>query len=146
MDKYINANIIFSKFSRNYMDLKKELPIRPSEMAVLNIITQRDGQYTPLMIAELLGVSKPMIAAHIQVLLKKGYIYKKASTEDKRSFYVLPTDQAIELTDKFNKKQADYLKAMESAMGETDFDKLVCLLDKTLLTLENIKEEKTYAE
>lgn len=33
-------------------------------------------KYTPLMISELLGVSKPMIAAHIQVLLKKGYIDK----------------------------------------------------------------------
>lgn len=71
MDKYINANIIFSKFSKNYMDLKKELPIRPSEMAVLNIITQLDGRYMPFMIARLLGVSKPMITAHIGVLLKK---------------------------------------------------------------------------
>lgn len=123
------------------MELKKELPIRPSEMAVLNIITQRDGQYTPLMIAELLGVSKPMIAAHIQVLLKKGYIYKKASPEDRRSFYVMPTEQALALTDKYNKKQTDYLKALESSIGETEFDQLISLLDKTLPTLEKITEE-----
>lgn len=123
------------------MELKKELPIRPSEMAVLNIITQRDGQYTPLMIAELLGVSKPMIAAHIQVLLKKGYIYKKASPEDRRSFYVMPTEQALALTDKYNKKQTDYLKALESSIGETEFDQLISLLNKTLPTLEKITEE-----
>lgn len=141
MDKYMHANIVFSKFSRDYMELKKELPIRPSEMAVLNIITQRDGQYTPLMIAELLGVSKPMIAAHIQVLLKKGYIYKKASPEDRRSFYVMPTEQALALTDKYNKKQTDYLKALESSIGETEFDQLISLLNKTLPTLEKITEE-----
>lgn len=41
MDKYLNANIVFSKFSRNYMALKKDLPIRPSEMGVLNIITKK---------------------------------------------------------------------------------------------------------
>lgn len=140
MNKYVNANIVFSKFSRNYMDLKKELPIRPSEMAVLNIITQRDGQYTPLMIAELLGVSKPMIAAHIQVLLKKGYIYKEPSLEDKRSFYVLPTDKAVQLTNKFEVKQTEYLKTIEAALSENEFDELIRLLNKALPTLNKLKE------
>lgn len=72
MDKYLKANIVFSKFSRDYMGLKSGLPVRPSELAVLNIITKRGGNYTPLMIKELLGVSKPMITAHINVLEKKG--------------------------------------------------------------------------
>lgn len=139
MDKYMNANVVFSKFARNYMELKKDLPIRPSEMAVLNIITQLDGKYTPLMIAELLGVSKPMITAHIRVLLKKGYICKEASMDDKRSFYVLPTDKAVQLTDKFAVEQMDYLKKIESVLGETEFAKLICLLDQTLPTLEKMK-------
>lgn len=146
MDKYMNANRVISKFSRYYMELKKELPIRPSEMAVLNIITQCDGKYTPLMIAKLLGVSKPMIAAHIQVLQKKGYICKEASAEDKRSFYVLPTEQAIELTERFKIKQTEYLKAIEMTIGENEFDKLVGVLDKTLPILENMKEEITNAK
>ena len=72
MDKYMNANIVFSKFSRDYMGLRKNLPIRPSEMGVFNIITQRDGDFTPLTLVEMLGVSKMMIAAHLQTLLKKG--------------------------------------------------------------------------
>ncbi len=141
MDKYMSANIIFSKFSRNYMELKKELPIRPSEMAVLNIITQRGGKYTPLMIAELLGVSKPMITAHIQVLLQKGYIFKEVSADDKRSFYVLPTEKAIELTDSYKIKQADYLKTIEESLGEDDFNELVRMLDKTLPIFEKMREE-----
>lgn len=141
MDKYMDANIVFSKFSSNYMELKKDLPIRPSEMAVLNIITQRGGSFTPLMIAELLGVSKPMIAAHIQVLLKKGYIYKEALPEDKRSFYVLPTEKALTLADKFNMKQAEHLKEIESEIGEADFNELIRLLNKTLPILDKMKEE-----
>lgn len=140
MDKYMNANAVFSIFSRNYMQLKKDLPIRPSEMAVINIITQRDGKFTPLMIAELLGVSKPMITAHISVLLKKGYIHKEASQEDKRSFYILPTDKAVKLAEKFNKKQVGYLQKIEESIGEKDFDTLVSLLDKTLNTLEKLED------
>lgn len=139
MDKYINANMVFSKFSRDYMELKKELPIRPSEMAVLNIITQRSGQHTPLMIAELLGVSKPMIAAHIQVLLKKGYIRKEASQDDKRSFYVMPTDKAATLAEEFVTRQTKYLKTMEAELGETEFEELIRLLSKAQPVLEKMK-------
>lgn len=130
MDKYMNANIVFSKFARDYMELKKDLPIRPSEMAVINIITKRGGDFTPLAIAELLGVSKPMIAAHLASLEKKGYIYKEGSELDKRSFYVRPTDMAKALADEFEIKQTKILKKIESAVGEDEFDRLIAVLQK----------------
>ncbi|MBQ9133362.1 MAG: MarR family transcriptional regulator [Clostridia bacterium] len=138
MDTYMNANIVFSKFSRDYMALKKDLPIRPSEMGVLNIITRREGDFTPLMIAELLGVSKPMIAAHLQVLLKKGYIYKEAYHGDKRSFYVRPTEKAKALADEFEAKQTEYLKAIEARLGEAGFIQLTHLLGETQNVLDAI--------
>lgn len=137
MDKYMNANIVFSKFARSYMELKKDLPIRPSEMAVLSIITQHVGKFTPIMIAELLGVSKSMITAHIRVLLKNGYILKELSENDKRSFYILPTDKAVALADKFNVKQTEYLKTIETKLGKPEFEQLVDLLGKTVQALEN---------
>lgn len=136
MDKYVNANIAFSKFSRDYINSKKNLPIRPSEMGVLNIITKREGLFTPVMIAELLAVSKPMIAAHISVLEKKGYIYKDFSSNDKRSFYVMPTGKAKELVAETEARQQEYLKAMENKLGEERFDLLVGLLEETLEVLE----------
>ena len=52
-----------------------------------------------MMIAELLEVSKPMITAHITALEKKGYIFKQYSKDDKRSFFVMPTDKAKELVE-----------------------------------------------
>ena len=140
MEKYMNANAVFSKFSRDYMALKKDLPIRPSEMAVINIITKRDGNFTPLSIAELLGVSKPMIAAHVASLEKNGYIYKEGSELDKRSFYVRPTDKAKVLADAFEARQTKYLKRIEAHLGETEFAAMVRLLDKTQTILDEIKE------
>lgn len=131
MDKYLNANIVFSKFSRDYMGLKSGLPIRPSELAVLNIITRREGKFTPLMIKELLGVSKPMITAHINILEKKGYIYKDFVLKDKRSFYVMPTDKAHFLVSKAEKKTTETLKEIENEIGEDKFQELVELLEKS---------------
>lgn len=135
MEKYINANIVFSKFSRDYMELKKELPIRPSEMGVLNIITRREGRFTPLMIAEFLGVSKPMIAAHISVLEEKEYIYKEPSIEDNRSFYVLPTEKAKALVAEAEEKLNEHLKAIENNLGEKRFALLLVLLEEARTSL-----------
>ncbi len=136
MDKYTNANISFSKFSRKYIELKKDLPIRPSEMGLLNIITKREGLFTPVMIAELLEVSKPMVANHIAVLENKGYIIKQYSESDKRSFYVLPTEKAKALVNdeeiKLNKK----LQNLEKHIGSIEFDKLIVLLEKSRKYLE----------
>lgn len=131
MDKYLNANIVFSKFSRDYMGLKSGLPIRPSELAVLNIVTRREGKFTPLIIKELLGVSKPMITAHVNILEKKGYIYKEFVLKDKRSFYVMPTDRALSLVDEAERKTTEKLKEIESEIGEEKFQELIELLEKS---------------
>lgn len=127
MDKYIAANAVLSLFSKYYMDLKKGLPIRPSEMGVLNIITETPGPHTPLMLAELLGVSKPMITAHLTDLSKKGYIEKQQSPEDKRVFYVLPTKKALELVKSAKADLNQHLEQLDKEMGQDEFDHLVRL-------------------
>ena len=125
MNKYFEANAIFSLFGRDYMELKKELPIRPSEMGVLNIISKDDKMYTPLMVADLLDVSKPMIANHISVLEQKGYITKDFSSNDKRSFYIIPTEKAKELVKNEEKKLHSKLKKIEKTIGIDKFEMLI---------------------
>lgn len=139
MDKYTRANVVFSKFCNGYSALKKELPVRPSEMGVLNIIVQREGQFTPVMIAELLDVSKPMITAHITALKKKGYIKKECSKEDKRSFYVVPTDKAKTLVQTTAEKMSRYLHQIEVSLGGETFDTLLSTLSDTNKILTNLK-------
>lgn len=136
MDKYITANIVFSKFNRSYMDLKKDLPIRPSEMGVLNIITRKGGLFTPIMIAELLEVTKPMVASHISILEQKGYITKIYLETDKRSYYVIPTDKAKSLVDKTESKLNEKLIKLENKLGTKKFNELISTLEEARLCLE----------
>ena len=130
MNKYFAANAILSMFSKYYMELKRELPIRPSEMGVLNIIAETPGPHTPLLLAELLGVSKPMITAHLTDLAKKGYIEKKQSLEDKRVFNVLPTEKALALVESAKTDLNRHLERLVQEMGEDEFDNLVRLAEK----------------
>lgn len=129
MDRYAKANAVLSKFCKGYMELKKDLPIRPSEMAVLNIIVQRSGKFTPLMIAGLLDVSKPMITAHILALEKKNYIKKEPSEEDKRSFYVVPTEKAKALVVSAGEKTKKHLRYIEDELGSENYEKLLGILE-----------------
>jgi DNA-binding MarR family transcriptional regulator len=92
-------------------------------------------------IAERLGVSKPMTAAHLQSLEEKGYIYREASPGDKRSFFVRPTEAGRELAREFETKQREYMKKVEEKMGEGEFDELVRLLESAHRILHGMRDE-----
>ena len=136
MDPYVYANAVFSRFGRNYMALKKNLPIRPSEMAVLNILAVIPGPHTPAMLAEQLGVSKPMITAHLTVLSKKGYITREPSREDKRAYFVQLTKKAEDLVVSARAETDGHIDDLIAALGQEDFDTLVKLTQKANLVLE----------
>lgn len=127
MDRYLKANAVLSIFAKNYMELKNDLPIRPSEMGVLNIITEVDGFHTPVMLAEMLKVSKPMITAHINSLYEKGYIRKEACADDKRAYYILPTEKALDLVNRSKIDMKNQLDQLISVMGQKEFDDLIHL-------------------
>lgn len=130
MHSFLMANAELSKFSRNYMQLKKNLPIRPSEMGVLNIIVQTEGPHTSVMLAEMLGVSKPMITAHITALMRAGYVTKTPSPEDGRAYYILPTEKARALVAETQRETDDQLRHMMNTLGKNDFDALVTLINR----------------
>lgn len=141
MDQYIAANAVLSIFSKNYMELKKGLPIRPSEMGVLNIITETQGPHTPVMLAELLRVSKPMITAHITSLMNKGYIRKEPSLEDKRAYYIRPTEKGLELVEIAKLDLYRQLDCLKEGMGKEKFASLVLLAQEANKIMEANREE-----
>lgn len=144
MNKYFEANAALSIFSKNYMELKKGLPIRPSEMGVLNIISETPGPHTPVMLACLLGVSKPMITAHLTSLINKGFITKKPSNEDKRAYYILPTEKGLELVENAKVDMNKNLEILINGMGREKFDEFVLLAQQAneILDVKHNKEEK----
>lgn len=137
MNKYFNANAVLSLFAKNYMELKKDLPIRPSEMGVLNIITETVGPHTPLKLAELLCVSKPMITALINSLIAKGYVFKEPCIDDRRAYYVKPTDKGVELVNIARIDMDKYMDRLISGLGNEEFDTFIILATKANNILEN---------
>lgn len=142
MDRYFNANAVLSIFSKNYMELKKGLPVRPSEMGVLNIITSTDGPHTPVVLANKLRVSKPMITAHIISLENKGYITKIPSEQDKRVYYIMPTDKGLELVEYAKVDLDEKLAYLEKELGQESFCALVGLAEKANAIMDANGDER----
>lgn len=143
MDYDYAANAVLSVFSRNYMELKKGLPIRPSEMGVINILVHTPGPHTPAMLAQMLGVSKPMITAHLTSLLSKGYILRQASEEDGRVSYVLPTPKALELAQSAQREMKAHLTRLREGLGEEGFEQLLQLAQEANRILEEERDAPT---
>lgn len=137
MDRYLKANAALSLFSKNYMSLKKGLPIRPSEMGVINIITGTPGPHTAVMLAGFLGVSKPMITAHLASLESKGYITKMPSAQDKRACYIIPTEKAKALAESARIEQNGHLDRLMNEMGQEEFDTFIRLAEMANRILGN---------
>ncbi len=119
-----------SLFCRLKNSTKYDLPIRSSEMGLLILLQNSEAPVTPLMAAEFFKVKKPMIAAMITSLGSKGYLYKTASLDDKRSFTINLTKKGIDLV---NETKDEYFKSLEllsSQMGENDFNTMISMLDK----------------
>jgi DNA-binding MarR family transcriptional regulator len=139
-DGLIQSAETVSLFCRLNINAKKNIPIRSSEMGLLILTVKNEQPVTPVMAAEFFKVKKPMIAAMVSSLIQKGYIAKKPSQTDKRSFTLSPTAKAITLVEQTHSEYIKTLELIRVKLGNGDFDNLINLLEKTNTIL---LEEKT---
>ena len=133
----MNENIELIKFCRGFLRGVSELPIRPSEFAVLGIMCATPGPHTPAGLAEIMGVSKPMLSAHLSALMAGGFVLRIPSPEDGRSVYVMPSKSGAELFKKLNEKKSEKICALVSGLGQKNFDKLIQLIKRANRILDN---------
>jgi len=119
-----------ARFCRLQMNVKRDLPIRASEMGALIFVGKSEEPATPLMISSFFGIAKPSVTEMVNSLVNKDYLIKIPSLVDKRSYAlkVTPKGQAL-----LHSTYSDYFKALElleEKMGEEEFKLFVQLLQK----------------
>lgn len=139
MDKLIKVSEQVSLFCRLNINSKRELPIRSSEMGMLIYLVKTEEEKTPNAVAEFFKVTKSMATNMVSSLLASGYIEKRQSESDKRSFLLIPTDKAIRLVEDTYEEYFRLMSVLESKMGEEKFYELVNLLK---IANEILLEEK----
>lgn len=127
-------------FCRLNMKVKRDLPIRASEMGVLIFTSKQDDEVTPLMISQFFKIAKPSVTSMIKPLLRLSYLEKTISMLDKRSYSLRITQKGKNLV---NSTINDYYKSIDmmiEKMGLNEFNTLIELLNKANEILEEIEE------
>jgi DNA-binding MarR family transcriptional regulator len=118
-----------SLFCRLNINIKRDLPVRSSEMGLLILVVKSESPVTSIMAADFFKVSKPMIAAMVASLVKKGYLEKTPSENDKRSYILRPTKKAALLVEEAYQEYFRVMELLRAKMG-SDFKKLIPLLEQ----------------
>lgn len=128
MDELIKASEQISLFCRLNTNTKRELPIRSSEMGMLIYLVKTDEENTPNGVARFFRFTKSMATNMVTSLSAKGYIEKKQSETDKRSFLLIPSDKAIQLVEGTYKEYFKMMSILKTNMGEEKFNELLSSL------------------
>ncbi len=115
-------------FCRLHMNTKMDIPIRPSQMGVLIFIHRSETLVSPLMISEFFKITKPSVTSMINALEKKGYIIKKSSPDDGRSYSLTLTEEGLILIKSTFKEYLKFVELLQDKMGETNFNEFIRLM------------------
>jgi len=130
---------VIGMFCRLNMKLKRDLPIRASEMGVLIYTSKQEIEVTPLMISQFFKISKPSVTSMINTLLRISYLEKISSLVDKRSYSLRITNKGRNLVESTFNEYHKSIELMINGMGESDYMELIRLLSKANQILEGIE-------
>ncbi|REC32920.1 MarR family transcriptional regulator [Enterococcus pseudoavium] len=114
-------------FNRLWLNTKKDLPIRPSEMSLLLLLVESNNPLTPKQAADALKVTKQMVTTMSKKLQKEGYIKKVTSASDRRSHCLLATTEGKELVEQRYEEYFKIVGWLRQEMKE-DFPTFITLL------------------
>ena len=119
-----------SMFCRLQMYIKKDLPIRSSEMGVLIYMQQQGEAVTPLMISNFFKIAKPSVTAMVNALIKNNYLLKSTSNSDGRSYSLYLTEEGRELVTSTYDEYFKTMRLLEENMGDNDFRTFIHLVQR----------------
>lgn len=125
----IESADVIGMFCRLNMNLKRELPIRASEMGVLIYISKLGKDVTPLMISQFFKISKPSVTSMVNSLIKHNYLEKIPSSIDKRSYTLRITEIGKNLVESTFVEYYKSIELMKDAMGEENFIQFIQLMN-----------------
>ena len=123
-----SVNYELDLFCRAYMRANSGMPIRRSQMLVLEILCTMPGPHTPMMLADCMRVSRPMITAHLAALADLGYVSRVVSPDDGRSVIILPTKKGRKLYLEYLATNQRLLSDLSQKMGIKKFESLIKLI------------------
>lgn len=126
-------------FCRLNMNIRKDIPIRSSEMGVLIYIYKQGEITTPIMISQFFKIKKPSVTSQVNSLIKQGFVEKIPSLTDKRSYYLKVTHKGTLLVNSTFEDYFKLVKVIKGKMGTEDFNQFIQYIKQANLILGELK-------
>lgn len=135
---YIQSAEEIGLFCRLNSNIKKDIPIRSSEMGVLIYIYKNGEMTTPQMISQFFKIKKPSVTSQINVLIKNEFLIKIPSQVDGRSYSLKVTDSGRNLVETTFGEYLKFVKLLHDEMGEDNYHQFINLIHQANQILGNI--------
>ncbi len=134
---YIQSAEEIGLFCRLNSNIKKDIPIRSSEMGVLIYIYKNGEMTTPQMISQFFKIKKPSVTSQINVLIKNEFLIKIPSQVDGRSYSLKVTDSGRNLVETTFGEYLKFVKLLHDEMGEDNYHQFINLIHQANQILGN---------
>lgn len=96
-----------------------------NSMLYLDVISARPGVYTASKIADMLQKARPSVTQKLNYLEEQGYIEKKQSDTDKRTYYLYTTQKAIPLEAELVRMEEDTEKRFLEKYSNSEIERFL---------------------
>lgn len=134
---YIQSAEEIGLFCRLNSNIKKDIPIRSSEMGVLIYIYKNGEITTPQMISQFFKIKKPSVTSQLNVLIKNEFLIKIPSQVDGRSYSLKVTDSGRNLVETTFGEYLKFVKLLHDEMGEDNYHQFINLIHQANQILGN---------
>ncbi|MFN4150718.1 MAG: MarR family winged helix-turn-helix transcriptional regulator [Candidatus Sericytochromatia bacterium] len=126
---FLMSEGIANKFNNNGSDITAQ------DFGILNLLYKNNGQTSSFIAKEMLR-DKTTITRRIDLLVKKGFLFREVDKEDKRVIRIYLTDKAKEKQSDLISNILDFHNDVLSGVSEEDLEVTIKTLEKII---SNIK-------
>lgn len=125
---FLMSDGIAKRFAKNVAELTAQ------DFGILNFLYKNDGQTHTIIAQEMLR-DKTTITRRIDLLVKKGFLFREIDSQDRRIVRVYLTDKAKEIKPNLISNILDFHKEVLNDIPQEDLDTTIKTLEKIILNI-----------
>ncbi|AKI97700.1 MarR family winged helix-turn-helix transcriptional regulator [Kosmotoga pacifica] len=122
---------IYIRIKREGRKVLKDFPITPAQFDVLQTL-YFSGEKRMSDISKILGITKSTTTGLVHRLIEGGFIERRRSKEDRRSYIIDISGEGIKLIEKVIKRRVSYLNEILTKLENHKPEELLMILDELL--------------
>ena len=129
-------------YEKALLPLSKEIDMPHTAISILLFIANNPDFATASYICDMRGLKRPIVSAHVENLVQRGYIERRAVPGDRRKDALVCTEKAQKIVEAGRERQIQFAKTILAGISEEDravMERCFKLMDENIDTI--IKEK-----